>query len=61
MTSYSYLSLARNTVTLFPLVLALAGATDKPSRRVLFWIAFSLGLLLLVFNTRQFALGYWAD
>jgi hypothetical protein len=61
MTSYSYLSLARNTSVLFPIAFLVAGTLEKPGRRRVFWIVFALGLAILAFNTFQFALGRWAD
>nr|WP_315267823.1 mannosyltransferase family protein [Microbacterium lemovicicum] len=60
MTSNSYLSLARNTLTLFPLFILLADWTRGPRRRW-FWVLFASGCALLVFNTVQLALGNWAD
>lgn len=62
MTSFSYLSLARNTSTLFPIALAL-GCAAVGSRRGR-WLAIAVGIggiLLLGFNTHQFTLGLWAD
>lgn len=60
MTSNSYLSLARNTLTLFPLVLLLAQARWLArSRSTLIVLAASL--LLLLYNTVLFAAGFWAD
>jgi hypothetical protein len=59
MTSTSYLSLARNTLTLFPCAILLADVLDR-SRR-LFWLVFVTSSALLTFNAIQFALGHWAD
>jgi hypothetical protein len=61
MTSFSYMSLARNTVTVFPIVIALAASRQRPRTRWLYWIALAAGAALLIFNTYQFALGRWAD
>lgn len=61
MTSLSYVSLARNTITLFPIVIALAGVLQPPGRRRLYWVVLAVSALVLAFNTRQFALGLWAD
>jgi len=59
MTSNSYLSLARNTLTLFPLVVLVATLTSGRRRRLVAVLAASV--VLLVFNSVQFALGNWAD
>lgn len=58
MTSSYYLSLARNTLTLFPLVILLADLTRTRRR---FALVAGAGFALLVFNTVQFSLGNWAD
>lgn len=58
MTSSYYLSLARNTLTLFPLVILLADLTRTRRR---FALVAGAGLALLIFNTVQFSLGNWAD
>lgn len=58
MTSSYYLSLARNTLTLFPLVILLADHTVSRRRYV---VCLGLSVALLVFNTVQFATGHWAD
>ncbi len=60
MTSTSYLSLARNTLTMFPLFILLADVTRGPHRRW-FWIALWVGTAMLLFTTVQLALGNWAD
>ena len=59
MTSNSYLSLARNTLTLFPLVVLVV--TLCAPRRALFVLVVSASTALLLFNTVQLALGHWAD
>ena len=58
MTSNSYLSLARNTLTLFPLVVLMARLTGRRGRFVAVLVAC---VALLAFNSVQFALGNWAD
>lgn len=60
MTSTSYLSLARNTLTLFPLFILLADLTRGRHRRW-FWILLWTGSALLLLHTVQLALGNWAD
>ena len=60
MTSFTYVSLARTTVLMFPLMIAVAGVRSPRYRR-LPWVVLALGLVLLVFNTHQFTLGLWAD
>jgi hypothetical protein len=60
MTSNSYLSLARNTLTLFPLTILVAWATLGVRQ----WVGRSVlavSVVLLLFNTVQLALGNWAD
>jgi Gpi18-like mannosyltransferase len=61
MTSYSYLSLARNTAVLFPIAIAVATTITLRRRRWIFLCWAAIGLLLLVFNTWQLASGAWAD
>jgi hypothetical protein len=62
MTSFSYLSLARNTSTLFPLAIAVAAAAATSTRARTAVVAIGiLGVLLLIFNTHQFTLGLWSD
>jgi glycosyltransferase involved in cell wall biosynthesis len=61
MTSFTYMSLARNTVELFPIAVAVATLSVNPRRQ---WIVVAwgvAGVLLLAFNTWQFAGGLWAD
>lgn len=60
MTSSSYLSLARNTLTLFPIVILLADVL-RGSRERWYWLVLWGGAGLLLFNTVQLALGNWAD
>ncbi|KQO62157.1 mannosyltransferase family protein [Curtobacterium sp. Leaf261] len=61
-TSVSFVSLARNTLTLFPIVVAVGrGAERSMAGRVLWTAMLAVGLALLTFNTHQFALGLWAD
>jgi len=61
MTSFSYLSLARNSATLFPIALALVTLRGPARGNRLLGVIFIAGLVLLIFNTHQFALGLWAD
>lgn len=62
MTSFSYLSLARNTSTLFPIAVELgAYAAGSTSGRNRVLIVGALGVALLIFNVHQFTLGLWAD
>jgi len=61
MTSFTYVSLAKNTLLLFPLTIAVASMIGVPRRRPVFWVSFVVGLVLLVFNVHQFTLGLWAD
>ncbi|GAB3745021.1 mannosyltransferase family protein [Microlunatus parietis] len=61
MTSNTYLSLARNTLTVFPLFILLASLTVSRPRVFRFWPIMIIGLLILIYNTIQFALGNWAD
>jgi len=61
MTSFTYVSLARNTLLLFPLTIAVASTVEAPGRRSVFWVSLGVGLVLLVFNVHQFTLGLWAD
>lgn len=62
MTSTTWMSLARNTLTLFPIQMAFAGlfASGGVHRRR-FTLILGLSVALLAFNTRQFAVGGWAD
>jgi len=62
MTSSSYVSLARNTLTLFPIWIALASAAQRHA--VGRWVATGVlvvGVALLTADTHQFTLGAWAD
>ena len=61
MTSYNYVSLARNTLTLFPIAILFATVFLGERFRWIYWVAFGLGFALLLFNVRQFALGLWSD
>jgi len=61
MTSSNYVSLARNTLTLFPIVILVASFLGEPRRRWIFWVVLIAGIGLLLFNTRQFTLGLWSD
>lgn len=62
MTSNSWLSLARNSTTLFPIPLVVGRGADRRGWR--FWVFIAVlgaSTALLWFNTFQFALGRWAD
>lgn len=62
MTSVSFVSLGRNTLTLFPVVTALGrGGERRLVGRCVWTGALVVGVALLVFQTHQFALGLWAD
>ncbi len=62
MTSSTYVSLARNTLTLFPIWIALGAASQRHT--VGRWVTTGVlvvGVVLLTANTHQFTLGEWAD
>jgi hypothetical protein len=62
MTSSTYVSLARNTLTLFPIWVALGAASQRHA--VGRWVATGVlvvGVVLCTANTHQFTLGAWAD
>lgn len=62
MTSSSYVSLARNTLPLFPIWITLAAASQRHA--VGRWVTTGVlvvGVVLLTANTHQFTLGEWAD
>jgi hypothetical protein len=62
MTSVSFVSLGRNTLTLFPVVTALGGGAVRGLvGRGLWTGTLVVGVALLTFQTHQFALGLWAD
>jgi hypothetical protein len=61
MTSSDLQSLARNTLTLFPLVILVASTLRMPGRRWVFWVIALLGFALLIINAHLFTLGFWAD
>ncbi len=61
MTSTTYMSLARTSVVLFPLPILLATTLLARRQRWIYWTAVIVGCALLLFNTRQFALGLWSD
>ncbi|WIB01015.1 MULTISPECIES: mannosyltransferase family protein [unclassified Curtobacterium] len=62
MTSSTYVSLARNTLPLFPIWVALGAASVRHAtgRRVAL-VVLVVGVALCVANTHQFTLGEWAD
>jgi hypothetical protein len=59
MTSNTYLSLARNTLVLFPLVILVASALDKPRWRWVYWAWLASSLIILIINVHEFTLGGW--
>ena len=61
MTSASYTSLARNSITLFPLVILVASSLGSRRWRWAYWVLLAFGLALLGINTWLFTLGAWAD
>jgi hypothetical protein len=61
MTSSTYMSLARTSVVLFPLPILIASTLSSPRRKWVYGAAVIVGGTLLLFNTRQFALGLWSD
>jgi hypothetical protein len=61
MTSYSYMSLARNSLLLFPLVILTATTLTVPKWKWVYWTVLAAGGAVLLVNVRQLALGLWAD
>lgn len=59
-TSFTFVSLARNSVTLFPLAI-LGALTAISGRRWQRALIFGATSLLFLANTTSFALGYWTD
>ena len=61
-TSSSWVSLARNTLTLFPITIAIAATcTGGRWRRRSLTVVMALSVALLGFNTHEFTLFKWAD
>ncbi|MDA8437779.1 MAG: mannosyltransferase family protein [Propionibacterium sp.] len=61
-TSTSWVSLARNTLTLFPLTVAIAATCTRGRwRRRTLLVVMASSVALLAFNTHQFTLFQWAD
>lgn len=60
-TSFTFVSLARNSVTLFPLVILLAGTLRGTKRRWARALLIGCWVGLFLLNTTVFAFGYWAD
>lgn len=60
-TSANYTSLARNTLTLFPLTLLLAVSLLRPRWRWLYWAGLAASVAILCVNTWLSTLGAWAD
>ncbi|SOD71011.1 mannosyltransferase PIG-V [Jatrophihabitans sp. GAS493] len=62
MTSYTYVSAARYELSFFPIFIGLADyATAAGRSRTLLRVVFALCVILAVYNTSAFSLGYWAD
>jgi hypothetical protein len=61
MTSTTYLSLARESLVLFPITMVIASYRDVPGRRWIFHAGLAVGILLFFFNAHQFVLGLWAE
>jgi Gpi18-like mannosyltransferase len=61
MTSTTYMSLARDSIVLFPLVILVATTLAQPRRRWIFWVTLALGCIVLMLNVHQFTLGQWTD
>lgn len=61
MTSTTYLSLARESLVLFPITMVIASYRDRPGRRWVFRAGLAIGVLLFFFNAHQFVLGLWAQ
>jgi hypothetical protein len=61
MTSTTYLSLARESLVLFPITMVIASYRDVPGRRWIFRAGLAVGILLFFFNAHQFVLGLWAE
>jgi len=60
-TSSTFVSLARNSVTLFPLTILIAVTVSHPPRRATRPVILAAWWTLFVVNTALFAFGYWAD
>jgi hypothetical protein len=61
MTSTTYLSLARDTILLFPLWIEFAALASRTPGRRLYGLGLGVGVLLLVVDTSCFVQGVWAD
>jgi hypothetical protein len=59
LTSNTYLSIARNTLVLFPLVILLASALENARWRWLYWAGLAVGIVILIINVDSFTLGGW--
>ena len=60
-TSSTYVSLARNSVTLFPLTILIAVTITHPPRRAMKPVILAAWWTLFAVNTTLFAFGYWTD
>ena len=59
--TFTLVSLARNSVTVFPLTILAAAAVQRLSRRWLQTGVLCVWFGLFLLNTTLFAMGYWAD
>jgi hypothetical protein len=60
--SVSFVSLARNTITLFPIPVAVGRASTRSiAGSYLYVVLLVVGAVFLAYNTHQFVLGAWAD
>ena len=60
-TSSTFVSLARNSVTLFPLTILIAVTVTQSPRRAMKPVILAAWWTLFAVNTALFAFGYWAD
>jgi Gpi18-like mannosyltransferase len=61
MTSYSYLSLGRDTLVLFPFTILLAGSLRSRRWSWVYFAYLATGLVILVINAHEFTLRHWTD
>ena len=60
-TSSTYVSLARNSLTLFPLTILIAVTITHPPHRAMKPVILTAWWTLFAVNTTLFAFGYWTD
>jgi len=60
-TSTNFVSLARNSVTLFPLTILIAATVTNPPNRMTKPVVLTAWWTLFFVNAALFAFGYWAD